>query len=231
MLPKPHVFRKKPNQLFIGLLFICLWSSFCSISDNALNLLISFIKTLFDSIATIFPLLTSFAVMLPTSLHTLRKQLGLDKDKFIKYAVRPKCDSLYSFDDSYIMHNGKRVSKECSFVAFPNHKQTFRRTKCGEPLLKEVSLTNGTRRLYPFKVYCYKSVITQLHSFIQRPGFVEMCEEWRDRNIQDGFPADVFDGKIWKEWQNVDGIPFLSSPRNYAFMLNVDWFQPFKHSI
>ena len=42
-----------------------------------------------------------------------------------------------------------------------------------------------------------------------------------------------FDGRIWKEWQYVGGQPYmyLASPRNYAFMLNVDWFQPFKHSL
>ena len=28
-----------------------------------------------------------------------------------------------------------------------------------------------------------------------------------------------------------NGEPFLSAPRNFAFMLNVDWFQPFKHSL
>ena len=25
--------------------------------------------------------------------------------------------------------------------------------------------------------------------------------------------------------------PYLVAPRNYAFMLNVDWFQPFKHLV
>ena len=29
----------------------------------------------------------------------------------------------------------------------------------------------------------------------------------------------------------MDGEAFLAVPRNYAFMLNVDWFQPFKHSL
>lgn len=29
----------------------------------------------------------------------------------------------------------------------------------------------------------------------------------------------------------MDGEAFLAVLRNYAFMLNVDWFQPFKHSL
>ncbi|XP_020894762.2 uncharacterized protein LOC110233779 [Exaiptasia diaphana] len=57
------------------------------------------------------------------------------------------------------------------------------------------------------------------------------CELWRKRNIPKGFLADVFDGKVWKDFMYIEGKPFLAEPRNYALMLNVDWFQPFKHSI
>ena len=48
--------------------------------------------------------------------------------------------------------------------------------------------------------------------------------------MPEGLLADVYDGDIWKRFQYVDGQPFLAKPRNYAFMLNVDWFQPFKQS-
>jgi len=49
---------------------------------------------------------------------------------------------------------------------------------------------------------------------------------WRKRNVPNGFLADIFDGRVWKEWQVVNGEPFLAAPRNLAFMLNVDWFSP-----
>lgn len=42
--------------------------------------------------------------------------------------------------------------------------------------------------------------------------------------------ADVYDGKIWKECQTIDGVPFLSLPYNYAFSINIDWYQPFKRT-
>ena len=29
----------------------------------------------------------------------------------------------------------------------------------------------------------------------------------------------------------MDGEAFLAVPRNYVFMLNMDWFQPLKHSL
>lgn len=141
----------------------------------------------------------------------------------------PKCHTLYNFDYCYELVCGRKVTKKCTFVQFPTHRQHFRRTKCGEPLLKEVSLKSGGTKLYPHKVYCYNSIIDNLCQFLQRPGFVDKCELWRSRGIPDGFLADIFDGRIWKEWQNLDGKAFFAAQRNYAFMLNVDWFQPFKH--
>ena len=47
----------------------------------------------------------------------------------------------------------------------------------------------------------------------------------------EGYLVDIFVGRIWKEWQHASGKPFLAAPRNYAFMLKVDCFQPFKHSL
>ena len=41
--------------------------------------------------------------------------------------------------------------------------------------------------------------------------------------------CDVYDGRIWQEFQHIDGKPFLSAPFNFALSLGCDWFQPFKH--
>ena len=54
------------------------------------------------------------------------------------------------------------------------------------------------------------------------PGFNEACEKWREREMCD----NVYDGKIWKDFQSYDGKPFLSEARNLGLMLNVVWFQP-----
>ena len=42
------------------LLFLCLWASFCSISDNALEILLLFMRAVFDSLATVFPVVAGF---------------------------------------------------------------------------------------------------------------------------------------------------------------------------
>lgn len=36
---------------------------------------------------------------------------------------------------------------------------------------------------------------------------------------------------MWKDFMYIGGEPFLAAPNNFALMLNVDWFQPFKHSL
>ena len=63
-----------------------------------------------------------------------------------------------------------------------------------------------------------------------RPGFIEKCELWRSHDAPPGTYSDVYDGKVWKEFMYVNGQSFLSSPFNYAFQPNVDWFQPFQHT-
>ena len=81
------------------MIFLCMWSSFCTLSDNALDILLAFLQAVFESMGSLFPVLAGFAVLFPKSLRSLRKQVGMDQDKFIKYVVCPKCHSLYVFGD------------------------------------------------------------------------------------------------------------------------------------
>ena len=79
-------------------------------------------------------------------------------------------------------------------------------------------------------MYCYKSVIDSLQEMLLRPDFFISCEEWRKRKVKPDLFCDVFDGMVWKDFQTVDGKPFLSVPYSFAFQLNIDWFQPFTHT-
>ena len=42
--------------------------------------------------------------------------------------------------------------------------------------------------------------------------------------------SDIYNGKVWSDFLTISGQPFLQSPFSLALMLNVDWFQPFKHT-
>lgn len=63
-----------------------------------------------------------------------------------------------------------------------------------------------------------------------RPKFIQKCELWRVRQTDQDVYQDVYDGNVWKNFLEYDGVPFLSLPFNFGFSLNIDWFQPFKHT-
>ena len=41
---------------------------------------------------------------------------------------------------------------------------------------------------------------------------------------------DIYDGRLWNDFQEYDSLPFLSDSLNFAITINLDWFRPFKHS-
>ena len=40
---------------------------------------------------------------------------------------------------------------------------------------------------------------------------------------------DVYDGRVWKNFLKWNGKPFLEESHSFAALINVDWFQPYKH--
>lgn len=44
-----------------------------------------------------------------------------------------------------------------------------------------------------------------------------------------GMLCDIYDGKVWHDFLTVNEQGFLSKSNNYALLLNLDFFQPFKH--
>ncbi|XP_077866482.1 uncharacterized protein LOC144354692 [Saccoglossus kowalevskii] len=212
------------------LMFLLSWQKIYVVSDRGIQCLVTFIKHLLLTVAVIFNVngLTKFIKVLPGTLFTIRKFLGLDRDAFTQYVVCPKCHSIYPFENCFKMKsNGQKVSLKCSHIAFPQHQHQSRQKACGEVLLKKVKGQNGQEYLYPKKVYCYRSLITSLKTFVRRPGFVTACNMWRERQPEENILNDIFDGKVWKDFQN-EG--FFKSKFNLSLTLNVDWFQPYDHT-
>ena len=98
---------------------------------------------------------------------------------------------------------------------------------CGSKLVDKVILKNGVSKFYPVKVYCWKSLVSQMENILQRTGLPELCEQWRTRQVEEGVLSDIYDGEVWKNFKWRDGSEF-NLERRYGLMLNVDWFQPFK---
>ena len=52
-------------------------------------------------------------------------------------------------------------------------------------------------KLVPKKTFIHYNIIESLQRLAAIP---ESCEEWRERKIAPEVLADVYDGKLWKDW-------------------------------
>ena len=163
----------------------------------------------------------------PSSLYKANKLVI--KPKIRRYVACRKCHKIYFVKDCIISSGTAQSGKNCPFQRYPSHPQHKMREACGVPLMKTVELAGGRQILYPYKIYSYLSIESSIQSLFNRPNFHLDCEKWRSREIIDGIYADVYDGKIWKEFLCWNGVNFLSEPYNLALTLNFDFFQPYKH--
>ena len=204
------------------LLFVLIWKSVYKVTDNAVNVLLKFLNFLFLKINNSMP-----RIKVPMSLSSAKRSVGIN-DNFYQYIVCPKCHSLYDMNDCIKNSDfGTGVeSSKCRFIQFPDHPQRSFRQPCNEKLLKEVKLASGGKKLVPIKTYCYRSILNDLTERFKNPGFLALINSWRQYISVDGVLTDIYDGRLWKELQvSTGGL----EGNTIGFMLNVDWFNPFKH--
>ena len=166
------------------------------------------------------------ADIFPKSRLVAQKHMGIDAS-FTKFVLCPRCLKRYLFKDSWHHIGSNQISKHCTFVQYPHHPQQSRRAPCNALLLKSIELCSGRKVLHPHKIYCYKSLTSSL---LLSSEFVHNCNHWRNR-ASSRFVRDLYDGKLWKQFLNVSGTPFLSDPFSYGLVLNIDWFQPYSHTV
>ena len=211
--------------------FLLMFQTLFRLSDTALTVLLSFLSLFFKTVSNTFKSIPdTFLLQLPRNVRAARK-IANRRNEFIQYICCPACHSLYQREDCFTyLPNGSTESKKCCFQQFPLHPLCHYRKACGTPLMKSVKTPSGKKILYPRLIYCYKSVIDSLKEMLKRPGFLELCEEWRQIVCDSQTYNDVYDGQIWKDFQSWKGVPFLSIPFNFGLHLNVDWFQPFERT-
>lgn len=154
--------------------FISSWSVFYNVSATALGYLLTFFHAFLSACGLIAPYLLILSNSIPRSVYTLKKTQGILEDDFLKYVVCSKCNELYTLSEA-------EECRTCTFIKYPNHAQRKFRQKCGEKLLKEVILQDGSRKHYPIKIYCYRSVMKSIQNLLDRPGLKQRCEDWRQR--------------------------------------------------
>jgi len=189
------------TELRALLLFFLLWQSVFKVADRAIIILLKFFKIFLTCIGKMLQVeaLISFAKIIPETLYMIEKKLGLQKDSFIKYAVCPKCKTLYNFEKCIRQKpNGETVSAKCSHVEFPRHPRQTGRRPCGTVLMKTMRSRTGKLLLYPKQVYCFKKITDSLQDLITNPKFLQNCEKWRDRSAQlpENVLGDCFEGRV-----------------------------------
>ena len=221
------------STYFMSLIAILvLWQFSFKISNAALAALLKILKQFFVYIGRVFEFefLHKLGNCIPLTLSTVYHKLSLKKNDFETFVVCPSCHSIYDYSQCFEVKFGRKVSKKCSHVFFPNHSHVSRRIPCGTTLLKTIRRKERFD-LEPFKVYCYKSLQQSIEQLIKRKGFTEKCENWRSREVPDGFLCDIYDGANWKHFNSQDKNYFLSNPHCYLLTLNVDWFEPFERGV
>ena len=197
------------------------------LSDAVINHMLRFFGVFFTILGRMNNVGTEISQCLPISLYKA-KQLE-NELKFERHVVCRKCHAIYDFSECVIASGSNKRSKNCSFSRFPNHTQYRMRAPCNALLLKTVELASGRIFLYPYLTFCYLSPQISLESLLNQPNFFSECEKWRSRHVTEGVMKDVYDARIWNDFLNYDGEAFLSEPGNCGFILNFDFFQPYKH--
>lgn len=194
------------------------------LTDMATDCILKFLSAFLTVLGRFAPICSSIVEYFPHNLYKLRKYNG-SKLPCRKYVTCRKCHRIYRFTECVQGHG------LCTFQEFPKHRQQRMREPCGTALLKSVELIGGRKILYPFMTYCYLGLQTSLIPLLQRADFHELTEHWKHRSNMNGsgILEDIYDGRVWSEFQHYDNEPFLSTPLSLGLMINIDWFQPYKH--
>lgn len=212
---------------------VLFWQTLFRVSNAALSSMLCLLKFFMRLLGTALHCrsLVDLAELIPRTLQGAYKCIGLAVDDFTEYVVCPDCHSIYEFKDCFEKEAGVKVSKKCCHISYPNHPQRSRRKKCGAQLLKKVNTGRGYK-LVPNKVYPYYSLQKSLQRLVGRQGFLSLCEQWRERarSVPASYLGDIYDGRVWTEFNSPSFYNFLAVPFSYLLTLNVDWFQPFSHT-
>lgn len=204
-------------------LFTCVFQTLHCLPSRAVQWLLQFLFCLLTVLGRYSPVIAEIAGGFPRSLHLRGKYL---KDSLlvpnIKHmVVCPMCHSLYSFRDC-IEKNGTQLTPRLCSECLLLRKHS--------PLLRKVITIQGTPKFYPYCVYPVSSLISWLQVLLLRPDFGDQCEAWRAHFKRDTNDLhDIYDGKIWADFLYYKDSPFLAQSNNFGLMINIDWFQPFKH--
>ena len=216
------------NETYWFCRMLMLWQCVYYISDSAVGFLLKILFAFFKLFSVTSEQLKRVCITFPKNMYMMSKMLSKDTENFTKFVICVKCFTLYDYGECSHILEGLVVTKQCSHEDFPNPRMLHRRTVCNQALL--IGVERGPSiKLIPYKIFCYKSLKASLQKFVLRPDFEEVCERWRFREQRDNILQDVYDGRIWDDF-NGNKFNSFCEEGNYGLMLNVDWWQPYKYT-
>ena len=186
-------------------IFLLTWQISSSVSNSGLLALVVFLYKLFQLLSRNGnDILQHFSVNFPKTRDAALRMIGIDKNAFFKYIVCPSCDSCYNYDNN-------EIPKKCSHIEFPNHPHISQRQPCGTYLTRTIRTSSLLSKVKPMKLYAYQSLKVALANLLNRDGYLEQCEQWREREKQlaPGYLEDIYDGRVWQNFRVIGDINFL----------------------
>ena len=113
----------------------------------------------------------------------------------------------------------------CMFQDYLNHLMANLRSSYNDIVTKQVFTNEGIiyRLLLIYSVANIKQRLQQLYNTV---GFEKSCRKWADWSNNDQELADIYDGRIWKTFKDLDNNePFFRyevSDSHLGIMLNLD---------
>ena len=208
--------------------FLLSWQAVFRIPDGALNVLFKFLSLVIMKLCNVSGSedLRMLHRHFPSSLVLARMLQSGNDANFSKLIVCQKCYTTYRYEDGL----EKDGITSCTYVRFLRHSQKRMRVACKSSLLKVIKTASGKHVFHPLKIiFCYRSIIETLKQLLQRPGMLDVLNKWKTRAVPNGIMADIYDGSVRKSFLTVNGEEFLTSRYTFGLLINVDWFQPYKH--
>ncbi|KAG2192673.1 hypothetical protein INT47_009243 [Mucor saturninus] len=190
-----------PWHRLIAIFLVMFISSF--VVDEGAVILISFINAILEHYGESF--------RLPTSIPGLKKMTGYS-------AMTSGVSTFVACSDCHTLYKSNSEVPTCC-----TGKKLGRQNECGNSLFKS-GISNG---LTAKRTFVYNSLKTALAKLFKRPNFETAINMWNRGPKVPGTMFDVYDGKMWKEFVDEDGMQFVARERSLLLTLNIDWFQPF----
>lgn len=197
------------------------------ISDTAIAMLLRFFNYMIKVIGNSFNIPVLQGIVTPLSIRGCHSLLGSNQMLFKEYVVCPTCHMLYFDPQLSTLVEGTTMNRKsalCKYVKFPNHPQLRLRSPCNTTLMNTIKNLGNKVSFKARKTYCYYGLKAALANLLCRPTFLNSCNTWKSRRCSGNLMGDFIDGKVWLE----ETLKLGNSSNVLGFLINIDWFQPFK---